>query len=186
MAVRLRLQRHGKKGKPVYTIVAADSRAKRDGKFIEKLGQYNPNLSFQNVTLDFEKALKWIQVGAEPSDTVRNILSREGVLYKNHLLKGVTKGALTLEQAEAKFQTWLQDREQKIGNKLAGARKAKDDAEAKRKATELAQADEKIKAAEAALQAEQTEAVAEEVAATEEGSVKDAPATEEENKEAAE
>ncbi len=155
MAVRLRLQRHGKKGKPIYTIVAADARAKRDGKFIEKLGQYNPNLSIKNVTLDFEKALKWIQVGAEPTDTVRNILSKEGVLYKNHLLKGVSKGALTAEQAEAKFQAWVQEKEQKIGAKMESARKAKAEAEAKRIATENAQAEEKAKAAEAASQAEE-------------------------------
>ena len=91
MAVRIRLQRHGKKGKPFYWIVAADSRSKRDGKFLEKLGTYNPNINPHQVTLDIDSTVNWIQKGAQPSDTARNIISIQGVLLKNHLLNGVKK-----------------------------------------------------------------------------------------------
>ena len=107
MATRIRLQRHGKKGNAFFHIVAADSRAKRDGKFIEKLGVYNPNTNPATIDINFDKTLNWVQVGAEMSDTARAILSYKGVLYKNHLLNGVKKGALTADQVEAKFATWL-------------------------------------------------------------------------------
>ena len=103
MATRIRLQRHGKKGKAIFHLVVADSRAKRDGKFIEKLGVYNPNTNPATIDINFESTLKWVGTGAEMSDTARAILSYKGVLYKNHLLKGVTKGALTAEQVESKF-----------------------------------------------------------------------------------
>ena len=99
MATRLRLQRRGRKNYPFYQIIVADSRAPRDGKYIERIGSYNPNTNPATITLDFERALHWLQTGAEPSDTVRNILSREGVLMKKHLLGGVTKGAFTEEEA---------------------------------------------------------------------------------------
>ena len=92
MAVRIRLQRHGKKGKPFYWIVAADSRSKRDGKYLEKIGTYDPNVNPPIVNLDIDSTVKWIQFGAQPSDTARNIISREGALLKNHLLNGVKKG----------------------------------------------------------------------------------------------
>lgn len=118
MATRIRLQRHGKKGKPFFHLVAADSRSKRDGKFIEKLGTYNPNLNPAVIEIDFERTLHWVQVGAEMSNTARAILSYEGVLHKNHLLKGIEKGALTAEQVEAKFATWLADKEAKVQNKV--------------------------------------------------------------------
>ncbi len=117
MPVKIRLQRRGRKSYPIYAIVAADSRASRDGKFIEKLGKYNPNTNPATINLDFERALHWVQVGAEPTDTVRAILSYKGVLYKHHLLKGVTKGALTEEQVEVKFNEWLKDKESRIGAK---------------------------------------------------------------------
>jgi small subunit ribosomal protein S16 len=120
MATRIRLQRHGKKGKAFFHLVAADSRAKRDGKFIEKLGTYNPNTNPATIDINFERTLNWVQVGAEMSDTARAILSYKGVLHKNHLLKGVAKGALTPEQAEAKFNAWLADKDSKITGKKDG------------------------------------------------------------------
>ena len=107
MAVKIRLARHGKKGFAFYHIVAADSRAPRDGKFIEKLGTYNPNTNPATIDLNFEKALGWLQKGAQPTDTCRAILSYKGVLYKKHLLGGVAKGAFTEAEAEARFNKWL-------------------------------------------------------------------------------
>ena len=103
MPVRIRLQRHGKKGKPFYWIVAADSRAKRDGRYLEKLGTYNPNTHPATVALDVDKTVTWLQNGAQPSDTARNLLSNEGVMLKNHLVNGVRKGALTEEQVAEKL-----------------------------------------------------------------------------------
>ena len=118
MATRIRLQRHGKKGKPFYHLVAADSRAKRDGKFIEKLGTYNPNLNPAVIDIDFDRTLHWVQVGAEMSNTARAILSYKGILHKNHLLKGVEKGALTADQVETKFAAWVADKENKVQSKV--------------------------------------------------------------------
>lgn len=120
MATRIRLQRHGKKGKAIFHVVVADSRAKRDGKFIEKLGVYNPNTNPATIDINFESTLKWVGTGAEMSDTARAILSYKGVLYKNHLLKGVTKGALTAEQVETKFAAWEADKASKIQGKIEG------------------------------------------------------------------
>lgn len=118
MATRIRLQRHGKKGKAFFHLVAADSRARRDGKFIEKLGIYNPNTNPATVELNFERTLHWLQVGAEMSDTARALLAYKGVLHKNHLLKGIDKGALTAEQVETKFAAWLQEKEDKVQGKV--------------------------------------------------------------------
>lgn len=106
MATKLRLQRRGRKHYAFYQIVVADSRAPRDGKYIERIGSYNPNTNPATITLDFDRALYWLQVGAQPTDTVRNILSDEGVLMKKHLLGGVKKGAFTLEEAEKRFEDW--------------------------------------------------------------------------------
>ena len=114
MAVKIRLARHGKKGYAFYHIVAADSRAPRDGKFIEKLGTYNPNTNPATIDLCFEKALDWLQKGAQPTDTCRAILSYKGVLYKKHLLGGVAKGAFTEAEAEARFNKWLEAKNGKI------------------------------------------------------------------------
>lgn len=114
MPVRMRLQRHGKKGKPFYHIVIADGRAPRDGKFIEKIGTYNPMTNPAEINIDSDRAITWLGNGAQPTETVRAILSYKGILYKRHLLKGVAKAALTPEQAEAKFQAWLADKEAKI------------------------------------------------------------------------
>ena len=113
MATKIRLQRHGKKGKPFYHVVIADSRAKRDGRFIEKIGLYNPNTKPAEININFDSALGWLQKGAIPTDTVRAILSYKGVLLKKHLLDGVKKGALTEEQAENKFQNWIKEKEEK-------------------------------------------------------------------------
>jgi len=123
MATRIRLQRHGKKGKAFFHLVAADSRAKRDGKFIEKLGYYNPNTNPATIEINFDRTLSWVQVGAEMSETARAILSYKGVLHKNHLLNGVKKGALTTEQAEAKFATWLDEKDEKVSGKSEGLAK---------------------------------------------------------------
>ncbi|MCF8329644.1 MAG: 30S ribosomal protein S16 [Crocinitomicaceae bacterium] len=117
MATRLRLQRHGKKGKAFFHLVAADSRSKRDGKFIEKLGTYNPVANPAVIEINFDNTLAWLQKGAEMSETARAILAYKGVLHKNHLLKGVAKGALTLEQAEEKFAKWLIEKDSKIEGK---------------------------------------------------------------------
>jgi small subunit ribosomal protein S16 len=114
MPTRIRLQRKGKKGKPFYHLVIADGRAPRDGKFIEKIGTYNPITNPATIELDFDRALYWLQVGAQPSDTARSILSREGVLMKDHLLRGVKKGALTENQVEEKFQSWLKEKSEKL------------------------------------------------------------------------
>ena len=117
MATRIRLHRHGKKGKAFYHIVTADSRAKRDGRFIEKLGTYNPNTNPATIDIDFDRALHWVGTGAEMSDTARAILSYKGVLYKNHLIKGVAKGALTEAQVEERFTKWMEEKEAKVASK---------------------------------------------------------------------
>lgn len=127
MATKIRLQRHGKKGKPFYYIVVADSRSPRDGKFIERLGSYNPNTNPATIDLNFDKAVDWISTGATPTDTAKSILSYKGVLYKNHLDGGVTKGALTQEQADTKFTEWLESKEGKIEAKKAGLSSKKDE-----------------------------------------------------------
>jgi len=136
MPVKIRLQRHGKKGKPFYWIVAADSRAKRDGKYLEKLGIYNPNTNPATIELNIDNSVSWLQNGAQPSDTARAILSYKGALMKHHLLGGVRKGALTEEQMEAKFQAWLEEKEKSIASKVGGLDKAKADARKKALAAE--------------------------------------------------
>ncbi|WP_430428023.1 30S ribosomal protein S16 [Maribacter litoralis] len=125
MPVKIRLQRHGKKGKPFYWVVAADVRAKRDGKFLEKLGIYNPNTNPATIELDVDSSVKWLQNGAQPTDTAKAILSYRGVLLKHHLLGGVRKGALTEEQAEEKFNAWVAEKEAAIADKVGGLDKAK-------------------------------------------------------------
>ncbi|MCK5764682.1 MAG: 30S ribosomal protein S16, partial [Bacteroidales bacterium] len=128
MPAKIRLQRRGRKARPFYHIVIADGRAPRDGKFIEKIGTYNPIVEPADIQLNFDRALYWLQSGAQPTDTVRTILSFKGVMYKNHLLKGVKKGALTEEQAEAKFQAWLSEKEAKADNKVKESELAKKEA----------------------------------------------------------
>lgn len=140
MATKIRLQRHGKKGKPFYHIIVADARAPRDGRFIERLGSYNPNTNPATIDINFDKTLDWVNNGAQPTDTCRAILSYKGVLYKKHLQGGVQKGALTEEQAEAKFQAWLDQKEGKITGKKTGLVSAKEEA---RKAALAAEAKKK-------------------------------------------
>ena len=170
MPVKIRLQRHGKKGKPYYWIVAADARSKRDGKYLEKLGAYNPNTNPATIELDVDGAVTWLQNGAQPTDTAKAILSYKGALLKNHLAGGVRKGALTEEQAEAKFNAWLEDKNSKVGAKSDSLAKA--EAEAKAKALEAEKAVNEARAAAAVVEeevaeeaaTEETEAVVEETA----------------------
>jgi len=127
MPTKIRLQRHGKKGSAFFHLVAADGRAPRDGKFIEKLGTYNPTTNPATIDVNFERCLHWVQVGAQPTDTAKAILSYKGIMMKDHLLRGVSKGAFTPEQAEAKFQTWLDSKLSKVSGKVQSldeARKA--------------------------------------------------------------
>ncbi len=128
MATKIRLQRHGKKGKPFYYIVVADARAPRDGRFIERLGSYNPNTNPATINIDFDKTLDWVNTGAEPTDTCRAILAYRGVMYKKHLQGGVKKGALTTEQADEKFAAWVEQKENKISGKKTDLGSAKDEA----------------------------------------------------------
>ena len=177
MATKIRLARHGKKGKPFYHIVTADSRAKRDGRYIERIGSYNPNTNPATIDIDFDRAMYWVGVGAQPTDTVRAMLSYKGVLYKNHLLNGIKKGALTNEQAEEKFDKWLSEKEAKIENKISSLAKEEDSAVKAKLASEKEKSEARA-AALAEVAAEETaaeEAVAE---ATEEPATEE-PATEE-------
>jgi len=131
MPVRIRLQRRGRKRHAIYSIVVADGRASRDGKFIEKLGQYNPNTNPASIKLDTDRTIYWLGVGAQPSDTCNNILQREGVLYKRHLLRGLKKGALTVEQVEEQFSAWKVQKDAKVStvvNKLRDEDKKEKDA----------------------------------------------------------
>lgn len=176
MPTKIRLQRRGKKGQAFYHIVIADGRAPRDGKFIEKIGIYNPLAKPAEIDLDFNKALDWITKGASPTDTVKAILTFKGVMYKNHLLKGVAKGAMTPEQAETKFQAWLQDKEMKIATKKNAIelgnkdlrKKALEEEKKKNEEKAAAVAKKLAKAAQAEV-AESEQAAEEVVAATEAG-----------------
>ncbi|MEK9750380.1 MAG: 30S ribosomal protein S16 [Flavobacteriaceae bacterium] len=185
MPVRIRLQRHGKKGKPFYWVVAADARSKRDGKYLEKLGTYNPNTHPATVDLDVDASVKWLQNGAEPTNTAKAILSNKGVLLKHHLVKGVAKGALTEEQVEERFAQWLAEKEKAAQALNSSLDKAKADAKAKALEAEK-EANEKRATAIAAANAPEPEvseepaaeeAPAEEVAAAE-AAVEEAPAAE--------
>ncbi|ETN94526.1 small subunit ribosomal protein S16 [Zhouia amylolytica] len=181
MPVKIRLQRHGRKGKPFYWVVAADVRAKRDGKFLAKLGTYNPNTNPAQIELDVDASVQWLQNGAQPTDTAKRILSYKGALLKHHLLGGVAKGALTEEQAQAKFEAWLEEKSGKVVAKKEDLAKAKEDAKAKALEAEK-EVNEKRKAAQAEAEAPAEEEVAEETAAE---TTEEAPAAEaDENKEA--
>ena len=179
MPVRIRLQRHGKKGKPFYWIVAADSRAKRDGRYLEKLGTYNPNTHPVTVTLDIDKSVQWLQNGAQPSDTARNLLSDEGVMLKNHLVNGVRKGALTEEQVAEKFEAWVKEKEGKKEALLNNLKQQQNKAKAAALAAEQEVSAKRKAAAEEALAEETTEEAPVEAAAEE------TPASEETTEEAA-
>ncbi|NVJ89334.1 MAG: 30S ribosomal protein S16 [Flavobacteriaceae bacterium] len=161
MPVKIRLQRHGKKGKPFYWIVAADARSKRDGRYLEKIGTYNPNTNPATIDLDVDGAVQWLQNGAQPTDTARAILSYKGALLKNHLAGGVRKGALTEEQAEEKFKAWLEEKEGKVASKEEKLAKAKEDAKAKALEAEKAVNEARVAAAqpEEVVEEETTEEV---------------------------
>ena len=178
MPAKIRLQRHGKKGQPFYHIVIADGRSPRDGRFIEKIGTYNPLTEPAQINLKFDRALYWYSVGAVPTDTVRSLLSMKGVMLKYHLLQGVKKGAMTVEQAEVKFQAWLKDKEAKLEGiaktaeeKARGEKKAR--LEAEKKVNE-ARAEEIAKKRLAELEAKK--AAEAEAAPAEEATVDEAPA----------
>ena len=186
MATKIRLQRFGKKSKPFYHVVVADARSPRDGKFIERLGSYNPNTNPATIEINFDKTLDWVNKGAQPTDTVRAILSYKGILYKKHLEGGVKKGALTAEQADAKFAEWLQSKESKIEGKKDSLTKSKDEV---KKAALAAEAKKKEDMA-AAIVAKNTppaeEVADEEVVAeteTSEDAAPEAPAAEESTEE---
>ena len=166
MPVKIRLQRHGKKGKPFYWVVAADVRAKRDGKFLEKLGTYNPNTNPATISLDVDGSVKWLQNGAQPTDTARAILSYKGALLKNHLAGGVRKGALTEEEAEKKFNAWLDDKQAKVDAKKDNLSKEEEKAKEEALAAEKAVNEARIAAAAPVEEeAEATEEATEETAA---------------------
>ncbi len=171
MPVRIRLQRHGKKGKPFYWIVAADSRAKRDGKFLEKLGTYNPNTNPASIDLKVDNAVQWLNNGAQPTDTARAILSYKGVLMKKHLLEGVKKGAFDEAEAEKRFNAWLEEKEAAIQAKRDGLSKAEQEAKAKALAAEK-------EANEKRIAAQQPEPEGEEVAEAAAETEGEAPAAE--------
>ena len=178
MSVRIRLQRHGKKGKPFYWIVAADQRSKRDGKYLEKLGTYNPNFNPPLVELNIDATVKWIQFGAQPSDTAKSIISKEGALLKNHLLNGVKKGALTDEEADKKFEDWLNEKNKKSEDKLSQIQKELSEKKKKELALEKEASEKrKLAAIAAAEEAAADEAPAEEAPA-EEAPANEAPAEE--------
>jgi small subunit ribosomal protein S16 len=186
MPVKIRLQRHGKKGKPFYWVVAADARAKRDGRYLEKIGTYNPNTNPASVNINVDAAVKWLENGAQPTDTARTLLSYRGIMLKHHLNGGVRKGAHTQEEADAKFEAWVTEKESKIQAKVEGLSKAEADERAKALAAEkevnekrIADAkavEEEAIAAKAAAEAEAETAVEE---ATEEVAAEEAPAAEE-------
>lgn len=147
MSVKIRLQRHGKKGKPFYWIVAADARAKRDGKYLEKLGTYNPNTNPATIDLDVDGSVKWLQNGAQPTETAKRLLSYKGAMLKNHLVGGVRKGALTEDQAEQKFNAWVEEKASKVDAKKGDLSKAEEKAKADALAAEKAVNEARIAAA---------------------------------------
>ena len=178
MSVRIRLQRHGKKGKPFYWIVAADQRSKRDGKYLEKLGTYNPNFNPPLVELNIDATVKWIQFGAQPSDTAKSIISKEGALLKNHLLNGVKKGALTDEEADKKFEDWLNEKNKKSEDKLSQIQKELSEKKKKELALEKEASEKRKLAAIAAAEEAAAEEAAAEEAAADEAPADEAPADE--------
>jgi small subunit ribosomal protein S16 len=131
MSVKIRLARRGRKKMAIYDVVVADARAPRDGRFIEKIGSYNPNTNPASININNERALKWLLNGAQPTDTVKAMLSYRGIMLKKHLQIGVLKGAITQEQADAKFEAWLNEKDSKIAGKTEGINKAKADARQK-------------------------------------------------------
>jgi small subunit ribosomal protein S16 len=186
MPVKIRLQRHGKKGKPFYWVVAADARAKRDGRYLEKIGTYNPNTNPATVDLNIDVAVKWLENGAQPTDTARTLLSYRGALLKHHLQGGVRKGALSQEDADKKLEAWLEQKDALIQAKVDGLSSDKEKAKADLLAAEKAvnekrASDAKALVEEAAAEEAAAAATEEEVVVEEEVAVaEEAPATEKE------
>ena len=178
MSVKIRLQRHGKKGKPFYWIVAADSRSKRDGKYLEKLGTYNPNTNPATIEIDVDSTVKWLQNGAQPTKTARSILSYKGIMLKYHLLGGVAKGAFGEEEAEKRFNTWLEEKAQRIEKKKSELEKFKEEQKAKALENEKIANEARIKAKEEALAAPAEETTPAEEAPAEKAAAEEAPAEE--------
>lgn len=175
MAVKIRLQRHGKKDSAFFHVVVADGRAPRDGKFIEKLGVYDPNSNPATIDINFDSTLNWLMKGAQPTDTCRAILSYKGIMMKKHLLEGVKKGALTEAQVEQKFSKWLSEKEGKVVSK-----KDKLKSEGSKKAADKAKAETALKESKAAKIAAKNSAAAEKAEAiVNDAPVTDAPATDE-------
>ena len=160
MPAKIRLQRQGKKASAFFHIVIADGRAPRDGKFIEKIGTYNPTTNPATINLDNAKALEWLNKGAQPTDTCRAILSYKGVMYMNHLMGGIAKGALTQEQADAKYAKWIAEKDSKVTGKVDKLANAKKDAYKNRMAAESTAKDSKA----AKIVAKNTPPVVEEAA----------------------
>ena len=171
MATKLRLQRGGRKDYAFYSIVIADARAPRDGRFTEKIGTYNPNTNPATVDMNFDRALYWVEVGAQPTDTVRNILSREGVYLMKHLRKGMAKGAFDEESAQRKFDAWKADKQRGLEKVREAEAKAKKDAAAK-----ALDAEKKVNEAIAQKVAEKKAAAVQEAAAEAAPAQEEAPA----------
>lgn len=187
MATKIRLQRHGRKSRPIFKIVVADSRAKRDGKFIENLGQYNPNTNPATIDLNFDRALDWIMKGAQPTNTASALLKYKGVMMKKHLLGGVAKGAFSEDEAEKRFEAWLSEKEDKVIAKKDKLHKDQEDDNKKRLAAEKEINENRAKelASANAELSEEVEAVSENNAVAEETPVaEEAPAEEEKSEEA--
>jgi small subunit ribosomal protein S16 len=181
MATKIRLQRHGRKKRAFFHIVVTDSRAPRDGRFIEKIGTYNPITNPATIDLNVDKAVQWLFNGAQPSDTARAILSYKGVLYKRHLQVGVKKGALTQEQADAKFTAWLEGKDAQVNAKRSSLADVKSSLKAEAMKAEAAKRDAiaaKVLAKQSALNAEVEEATAEASEETAEGAVEETAAEE--------
>ena len=195
MAVKIRLARRGRKARAMYDVVVADARAPRDGRFIEKIGTYNPNTDPASINIDNDRAFKWVMDGAQPTDTVRAMLSYRGIMLKKHLQIGVNKGAITQEEADKKFDAWLKEKDAKIAGKVdqlakdkAASDKARQEAEAKVKEARAEALAQKAAEAEAEVQAAEAEAAAEEEVAEETPAAEaseEAPAAEEGSEEKA-
>ena len=176
MPVKIRLQRHGKKGKPFYWIVAADSRSKRDGKYLEKLGTYNPNVNPAEINLDIDGTVQWLHNGAQPTDTARAILSYKGVMLKKHLAGGVKKGAFTEEQAEEKFNAWLEGKNKEVESKRTLLSDAEDKIKAAAFAAEKAVNEQRIADATPVVEVVEEETTTTEEEASKKESIDDASA----------
>jgi small subunit ribosomal protein S16 len=178
MAVKIRLQRHGKKGKPFYWIVAADARSKRDGKYLEKIGTYDPNQKPASIDLDFDSALSWLAKGAQPTSTAKAILSYTGVLLKRHLDGGVKKGAFTEEEAKKRFDKWMKEKSAKVEKKIEDVKTALESNKKEARDREEEYRKKKLEDAKAAADAKAAEEAPADEAPADEAPAEEAPADE--------